>query len=258
LNGDTKISGKLERKIRKNIKPRIVGFCLNVDRSPDSTAGDSILAPFGAAKEEPSSQSRKRLDAEESHQLARIVPAPSQITQIAAEATIWYNRSWCLSDVCDVDQLAVAGRDLPSGVEEPYVAVIVEIGDRAHTPCSGPPETHNFEIGVNVFEHFGTHDRVVIAGVALGVQRVADSKQLGKPSAEARVVSGYRAEIETAVSASILSQQHPREKSAAASDFENRSTSVLQNAGNNLSEQGSVPPGSHLIIGVRVHAIVEI
>src|SRR5215470_17802833 len=215
----------------------IGGFRLNVNRPPDSAAGDSFLASFGATKKKPSSQSRERLDAEESHQLARIVPAPSQIPQIAAEATVRYNRPWCLGDGRDVDQLAVAGRDLPSAVEESHVAVIVEIGDRAHTPCSSPPETHGFEIGVNVFQNFGTHDCVVIAAVALDVQRVAYRKQLGKPSAEARVVNGYRAEIETAVSASILPQQRPREKSAAASDFENRSTSALQNAGNNLSEQ---------------------
>jgi hypothetical protein len=80
-------------------------------------------------EQKPSSQPRKRLNAQKTHKVAEVSSAPPQIAQIAADATIRYNRSWYLDDSLDIDEPAIACPDLAGGVEKTDMSCVVKIRD---------------------------------------------------------------------------------------------------------------------------------
>ena len=89
----------------------------------------AVPRAFCPEEQKPSAQPRKRLNSQETQKITGIVSAPPQVPQVAADATIRYNRSWYLENPLDIDEPAIAYRDLVGGVEETDMSRVVEIGD---------------------------------------------------------------------------------------------------------------------------------
>jgi hypothetical protein len=80
-------------------------------------------------EQKPSAQPRERLNPQKTHKVVEILSAPSQVSQITADATIRYNRSWYLDNTLDIDEPAIACRDLAGGVEKTDMSCVVKIWD---------------------------------------------------------------------------------------------------------------------------------
>lgn len=88
-----------------------------------------VPGPFVAEEQKPSTQPGKRLNPQKTDKLTRIVSAPPQIPQIAADTAIRYDGSWYLDDSLDIDEPAIACPDLAGGVEKTDMSCVVKIRD---------------------------------------------------------------------------------------------------------------------------------
>src|SRR5690348_13590371 len=118
-----------------------------------------------------------------------------------------------------MDKSAVACFDFFGSIEEANVSRVVEIRDRTDTPCSVTPKPNDFEIVIDMFQHFCADDRIILVRIRPAVEGVAHKEQLWPLGASAGVADRLGAEVETAVSDVAFLQDHCRQKAAPAPDF---------------------------------------
>src|SRR5437762_12250738 len=102
--------------------------------SPPSATDPRAVLPLRAEEQKPSAEPGKRLNPEEAQKFTGIVPAPSEIAQVAADAAVRHDRPRYLDDRLDVDETTITGGHPLGMFEEADVAGVIEIGDRADAP----------------------------------------------------------------------------------------------------------------------------
>ena len=71
-----------------------------------------------------------------------------------------------------------------------------------------------------MFQYFGTYDRIVVGSIGSSVESIAEEKQLRTSAPTRCVLNSYLAEVEPAIRACLLEQDHFRQEAVAATDFE--------------------------------------
>jgi len=209
-------------------------------------------------EQEPSAQPRERLNPQKTHKVIEILSAPPQISQIAADATIRYDRSWYLDNTLDIDEPAIACRDLACGVEKTDMSCVVKIWDRTDAPCCVAPKSNNLKITIDVFQRFRANDRIVVARIRSAIKGVADKKELWTPGAVARIADRLGAEVEATVNAVVLLDDHLRQEATPTPDFENRRAAVISNVSDNFAKEPVIARPRHGWVDLRMHAVVKI
>src|SRR4029077_14285044 len=129
--------------------------------------------------------------------------------------SIWHDRPCDLDYGSDVDQLAVAFGHSVGGAEEYHVSIVIEIRNRADAPGSISPKADDVEIGRNMLQYLRAHDGVIVTGIRLRVKCIAAEEQLRTSGTICCIADRYRAEIEPAIGAAVLPQDHFRQKAVA-------------------------------------------